>query len=51
MEKIPEKELEEKIADLKKRMPAHSIPPSMVQELEKLETRLRELRKKQKETE
>ena len=35
-------ELEEKIADLKKRWPAHSVPPAMVWELEDLEEELAE---------
>jgi hypothetical protein len=30
-------ELEEKIADLKKRWPAHSVPPAMMRELDELE--------------
>jgi hypothetical protein len=30
-------EIEEKIADLKARWPAHSVPPSMWQQLEALE--------------
>lgn len=34
------KELEEKIADLKARWPAHSVPPGMWQELEDLEDAL-----------
>ena len=34
------KELEEKIADLKKRWPAHSTPPAMLQELDDLEDAL-----------
>jgi len=34
------KELERKVADLKGRMPAHSINPSMMQELEELEEQL-----------
>jgi len=34
------KETEEKIADLKARWPAHSVHPSMVQELEQLEDEL-----------
>jgi hypothetical protein len=35
-------ELEGKIADLKKRWPAHSVPPAMVWELEDLEEKLAE---------
>jgi hypothetical protein len=34
------KEIEDKIADLKARWPAHSVPPSMWQQLEKLEDEL-----------
>ena len=34
------KEIEEKIADLKARWPAHSVPPSMWQQLETLEDEL-----------
>jgi len=34
------KELEEKIADLKKRWPAHSVPPALLQELDDLEDAL-----------
>ena len=34
------KEIEEKIADLKARWPAHSVPPSMWQQLEDLEDEL-----------
>jgi hypothetical protein len=34
------KEIEEKIADLKARWPAHSVPPSMWQQLEALEDEL-----------
>ena len=34
------KELEEKIADLKARWPAHSVPPSMWRKLEELEDEL-----------
>jgi len=36
-------ELEERLADLKARMPAHSIPPSMMIELDELEEQLAEL--------
>ena len=38
------KELEEKLADLKGRWPAHSVPPSMWQELEELEEELEKAR-------
>ena len=34
------KEIEAKIADLKARWPAHSVPPSMWQQLEELEDEL-----------
>jgi FkbM family methyltransferase len=40
------KNLEEKILDLKGRMPAHSLRPSMLQELEELEEQLLEAKKK-----
>lgn len=36
------RELEEKIAELKKRWPAHSVPPAMMQELDDLEAKLSE---------
>jgi hypothetical protein len=39
------KEIEEKIADLKARWPAHSVPPSMWQQLEELENELEEAQK------
>lgn len=38
--------LEAEIADLKKRWPAHSVKPAMVQQLEELEERLSLLKKK-----
>ncbi len=38
------KEIEEKIADLKGRWPAHSVPPHMWQELEDLEAELEKAR-------
>jgi hypothetical protein len=38
------KEIEEKIADLKARWPAHSVPPGMWQELEELEDELEKAR-------
>lgn len=34
------KEIEEEIADLKARWPAHSVPPKMWQQLEELEEKL-----------
>jgi hypothetical protein len=40
------KELESQIAELKRRWPAHSVPPTMFQQLEELEEALeRELKK------
>jgi len=39
------RELEEKLADLKGRWPAHSVPPSMWQQLEELESELEEVKK------
>ena len=38
-------DLEKRIADLKARFPAHSVRPSMVQELEDLEERLERAKK------
>ena len=38
-------ELEEKIADLKARLPAHSVPPSMLRELEQLEDKMEQAKK------
>ena len=43
------KELEEKIAELKRRIPPHSVPPAMLQELEKLEEQLEKTREVKKE--
>lgn len=40
--------LEEAIADLKKRWPAHSVKVEMVKELEELEEKLSWLQKKEK---
>ena len=39
------KEIEEKLADLKARWPAHSVPPSMWQQLEELEEELESAKK------
>lgn len=36
------KEIEERIIELKRRWPAHSVPPVMWQELEELENELKE---------
>jgi hypothetical protein len=41
------KEIEEKIADLKARWPAHSVPPSMWQQLEELEDKLEAAKKEE----
>ena len=43
-------QLEQQIADLKKRWPAHSIPPTMMEELDALEEELLEEMKKQAES-
>ena len=37
-------ELEERIADLEARLPAHSVPPEMIIELEELEEALEQTR-------
>jgi hypothetical protein len=39
------REIEDKIADLKARWPAHSVPPSMWQQLEELEDELEKAKK------
>jgi hypothetical protein len=41
-------EIEEKIADLKARWPAHSVPPSMWQQLDELEVELEKARSETK---
>ena len=38
------KRLEKQIADLKRRWPAHSVPPAMLEELDKLEEELDRLK-------
>lgn len=40
-----EREIEAQIAELKERWPPHSVPPSMWQELERLEAELEKIRK------
>jgi hypothetical protein len=39
------KEIEEEIAELKARFPAHSVPPRMWQQLEELEEKLEQAQK------
>lgn len=43
------KEIEAKIADLKARWPAHTVPSSMWQELEELENELEQVKEAEKE--
>ncbi|HIE39231.1 MAG TPA: histidine kinase [Anaerolineales bacterium] len=38
------RELERRIADLKARLPKHSVPPAMIMELEELEEELARVR-------
>jgi len=45
MSKDTVREMEDKIADLKARWPAHSVPPSMWQQLEELEAELEEAKR------
>lgn len=45
------KDLENRIADLKARLPAHSIPPAMMIELDELEDQLAKLQADQPEKE
>lgn len=40
------RELEEQLAELKRRWPAHSVPPAMVQQLDELEEALEREREK-----
>ena len=44
------REIENQIADLKARWPAHSVPPSMWQQLEELEDELEKMKKAEGET-
>lgn len=48
MSKETVREIEEKIADLKARWPAHSVPPSMWQQLEELEEKLEKAKEAEK---
>ena len=43
------RELEQKIAEIKRRIPSHSVPPSMIWELEELEEELEKAREAEKE--
>jgi hypothetical protein len=45
------KDLENRIADLKARLPAHSVPPTMMIELDELEDQLAKLQADQLEKE
>ncbi len=45
------RELEQRIADLKARMPKHSVPPAMIMDLEELEEELERLRAEQEQGE
>jgi len=47
MHKDEVSELEERIAEMKRRIPPHSVPPAMLQDLEDLEMRLQEARSRQ----
>ena len=40
-------ELEERIAEMKRRIPPHSVPPTMLEEIEDLEIRLEEAKRRQ----
>jgi hypothetical protein len=48
-EETRRRELERRLADLKARMPAHSIPPSMMIELDELEEQLDALKERRSE--
>ncbi|UCC59897.1 MAG: histidine kinase [Dehalococcoidia bacterium] len=43
------RDLEERIAELRKRIPPHSIPPAMLQELDELEEQLEKARGRERE--
>ncbi len=42
------REIEEQIAELKSRWPAHSVPPHMWQQLEELEEKLEQAQREEK---
>jgi hypothetical protein len=47
LQKLERKEeLQRRLADLKARLPAHSIPPTMMMELDELEEQLAEIQAK-----
>lgn len=41
-------ELEERIAEMRRRIPPHSVPPAMLEELEELELRLEEVKSRKR---
>ena len=41
------RDLEERIAELRRRIPPHSVPPLMLQELEELEEKLEQAEKQE----
>ena len=43
MDSEQRKDLEDRIAELKRRLPRHSVPPAMLMELEELEEQLQRL--------
>ena len=48
MQKDDVSELEERIAEIKRRVPPHSVPPAMLEDLEELEACLEEARNRQR---
>ena len=44
------REIEAKIAELERRMPPHSMPPAMLEELDKLEEQLEKARQAEEES-
>jgi len=45
-----EAELERKIAEIRQRIPPHSVPPAMLEELDELEERLERLRRQREDS-